>query len=193
MRFGRLAGLLAAVVALAGTALAGTTEQEMDVPMDVQVQILLKVLAFDRKLAVRAPQALVVGVAYQGGNRSSLVARDEAVRALRAQPAPAGSGALRVVAIDLDDTSLAEAHAKQALTHLYVAPLRATDVGAIATWARGAGVTTMTGVARYVSDGLALGVGLRGGRPRILVNVEASRLEGADLSAELLKLAEIVR
>jgi hypothetical protein len=51
----------------------------------------------------------------------------------------------------------------------------------------------MSGVPRHVASGLALGVGLRGGRPRILVHVEASRLEGADLSAELLKLAEIVK
>ena len=51
----------------------------------------------------------------------------------------------------------------------------------------------MTGVARYLDDGIGLGVGLRGGRLRILVNLDACRFEGADLSAEVLKLAELIR
>lgn len=205
-----LARLACTIVAVVGIAIVGGTAgatdasgawaanpgsgaQDVDVPMDVQLPILLKVLSFDRKLGTRAPTEVVVGIAFQGGNRASVLAKDDAVRALRAQAPPGTATELRVVPVDLDDTSLARAHAQQPLTHLYVTPLRATDIGAVATWARGAGVTTMTGVTRYVTDGLALGVGLRGGRPRILVNVEASRLEGADLSAELLKLAEVVR
>ncbi len=196
MRLARLAclfGAFASIAMPAGTAAASTSAQDMDVPMDVQLPILLKVLSFDRKLPVRAPREIVIGVAYQGGNRESTLAQEEGMRVIGTQAAPGGTATLRVVPIDLDESTIAQAHAKRALTHLYVAPLRATDVRAIAAWAREAGVTTMTGVSRYVADGLAIGVGLRGGRPRILVNVEASRLEGADLSAELLKLADIVR
>jgi hypothetical protein len=167
--------------------------QEMDVPVDVQLPILLKVLTFDRKLATRAPREAVVAVAFQGGNRASVVAKDAALRILRATPQLTEGVALRVVTVDLDDTTLDAAHAAGPITHLYLTPLRATDVREIATWARKAGITTMSGVTRHVESGLALGVGMRGGRPRILVNVEASRLEGAELSAELLKLAEIVQ
>lgn len=173
-----------------GTVLAA---QEMEAPVDVQLPILLKVMTFDRKLPVRAPKQVVIGVAFQSGNRASIVSKDEALRAIRAQPELMKGVAIRAVAVDLDESTLPAALARHDLTHLYVTPLRATDVGRIADWARQAGVTTMSGVASHLSDGLALGVGLRGGRPRILVNVEASRLEGADLSAELLKLAEIVR
>jgi hypothetical protein len=167
--------------------------QEMDVPVDVQLPILLKVLTFDRKLATRAPDEVVVAVAFQGGNRASVVAKDAALRILRATPQLAEGVPLRVVTVDLDDTTLDVAHAAERITHLYLTPLRATDVRGIAGWARKAGITTMSGVTRHVENGLALGVGMRGGRPRILVNVEASRLEGAELSAELLKLAEIVQ
>jgi hypothetical protein len=53
-------------------------------------------------------------------------------------------------------------------------------------------VVTLAGVPAYVAAGLALGVALRGERPHILINLAASRLEGADLAAELLKLATIV-
>lgn len=186
------AGLLAGDIG-AAAAPPAMEVQDIEVPVDVQLAILLKVMTFDRKLAVRAPRAVAIGVAYQGGNRASVVAKDEALRVLRATEQLADGVALRAVAIDLDATTLAEADAKEGLTHLFVAPLRAFDVKEIVGWARRAGVTTMSSVSRHVRDGLALGVGLRGGRPRILVNVESSRLEGADLSAELLKLAEIVK
>jgi hypothetical protein len=38
---------------------------------------------------------------------------------------------------------------------------------------------------------LGAGLGEQGGRPKILINREACRLEGADFAAELLKLARI--
>lgn len=196
------AGSLMRAVVAAGALLAfgptapmarAAAAQEMDVPVDVQLPILLKVLTFDRKLVARAPREIVLGIAFQEGNRESVRAKDEVLRVLRAMPQFAEGVALRAVPIDLDVRTIESAHAAERITHLYLAPLRALDVRDIATWARKAGVTTMSGVARYIESGLALGVGLRGGRPRILVNVEASRLEGADLSAELLKLAEIVK
>jgi hypothetical protein len=182
--------LLAAALGAPGSPLAA---QEMEAPVAVQLPILLKVMTFDRKLPTRAPRTVVVGIAFQGGNRASIVAKDEALRIIAAQAELTRGVTLRAVAVDLDATTLPEALRRHDLTHLYVTPLRAVDVRRIADWARQAGVTTMTGVAAHLQDGLAIGVGLRGGRPRILVNVEASRLEGADLSSELLKLAEIVR
>jgi hypothetical protein len=96
------------------------------------------------------------------------------------------------VEVDLDAETMADAFREHKFTHAYVTPLRAVDVKLIAAVARSAHVTTMTGVTHYVTRGLAIGVALRGGRPRILVNLEASRLEGADLSSELLNLVEIV-
>jgi hypothetical protein len=53
-------------------------------------------------------------------------------------------------------------------------------------------VVTLASVPAYVGAGLAIGVALRDGRPHILINLAASRLEGADLASELLKLATIV-
>ena len=43
-----------------------------------------------------------------------------------------------------------------------------------------------------MENGLAVGVGLRGKKPEILINLEAARAEGADFNAQLLRLARIV-
>ena len=166
--------------------------QEMDVPVRMQVPILLKVISFDRHLHTRAPREVVVGVLMQGGYRASVVARDEAVEVLTAPATSVDGLPVRVVIFDLDRQDIREVFTNRPLTHLYVTPLRAIDIRELAAHARTARVTTMTGVTEQLSGGLSLGVGLRDGRPKILVNVGASRAEGADLSAELLKLAELI-
>ncbi len=167
--------------------------QEMDVPVAIQMSVLLKVISFDRQLPLRAPKEVVLGIAFQSGNRASVIARDEVRQAIAAACDGVNGVPIRVEAIDLDGEPVAAALKRRALTHLYVTPLRAADIRALAAATRAARVTTLTGVPSYVARGLAIGVVLRGERPHILVNLDASRLEGADLAAELLKLATIVK
>ncbi|MDB4917441.1 MAG: hypothetical protein JWM95_5085 [Gemmatimonadetes bacterium] len=170
-----------------------THSQEMEVPVAIQIPIFLKVITFDRLRKARAPSELVIGIAYQHGYRTSVTARDEALLSIANARDSSSAAPIRVETIDLDDERLADALKRAPITLLYITPLRATDITLLAATARAARVTTVTGVPRYVVNGLAVGVELRDRRPRILVNLEASRLEGADLTSELLKLATIVR
>jgi hypothetical protein len=167
--------------------------QDMDVPMAVQIPVMLKVLSFDRQLRARAGNEMVIGVVYQSGNRASTLAREDAVRLLSAARDETIGLPIRVIVIDLDRDDLAEILKQRSFTALYIAPLRATNIGALAAVFQQAGARTMTGVVRYVDLGLAIGVGQQGGRPKIFMNLQSSRLEGADFPAELLKLAQIVR
>lgn len=166
--------------------------QEADVPVGLQIPLFLKVVSFDRQLASRMNDELVVAVAYQGGNRESVRAMEDAVRAIRSARGVPGMPELRVESIDLDKTSLVVELDRRQVTILYVAPLRAVDIAIIADAARAARVTTFTGTPRYLSDGLAVSVRYQGERPKLLINVDAARLEGAEFSAELLQLAQVM-
>jgi YfiR/HmsC-like len=171
--------------------------QEVAVPVAVQVPILVKILNFDRKLPERAGGRLVVGVLYQGRYRTSANVADEVCRSFK-DLAPAAFGGLEslersCVAIDLDATpALDSALKRRQIQVLYVSPLRAFPLGDVIAATRAAQITTLTGVPRYVETGLAIGVDMKGERPEILVNLAASRAEGADLTAHLLKLARVV-
>jgi len=166
--------------------------QSGDVPVSLQIPLFLKVVSFDRQLASRMDAVLVVGIAYQRGNRESVRAKEDAERALRDAQSAARVPRLRIVPIDLDKESLAGELSKHGIAVLYVAPLRAMDIALVADAARAARVTTFTGTPRYLSDGLAVSVRYQGGRPKLLINVDASRSEGADFSAELLNLAQVL-
>jgi len=167
---------------------AAARAQDMDVPVQMQVALFLKVLTFDRNLVVSPASEIVVGVVFQSGYRASINAKNIAMTALQAT---ANSRKIRAIAIDLDRETLSTALPRHRPSVLYVAPLRAVEIGDLATIARNANVTTLTGVTEYVALGLAISVRLQGERPKLVINAEAAKAEGADFSAELLKLAQI--
>jgi hypothetical protein len=180
-----LAGLALAVLGL-GAVMSPAVAQDVPVPAGVQIPLLLKILTFDRHLS-DATEPLVVGVVFQRRNRASAAIGEE-VRGLLA----AAARPIRVVVIDLDETrDLRGTLLRETVRVVYVAPLQAVSVSTVAEATRGEGVVSLTGVPRYVEQGLAVGIDMSDSRPRIVINLAASRAEGAEFSAELLKLARL--
>jgi hypothetical protein len=178
----------------AGVSPARARAQElMDVPLAIQIPLFVKVLSFDRQLHERAGVELTFAVAFQGGNRASVAVKDEVLRLLTAERSALDGIAIVGVAIDLDSLDFAT-HLRATEAHaVYVTPLRGIDIGRLAASARSAGVTTISGVPRHISQGLSVGVRVQGERPRLIINVRSARLEGADFSADLLRLAQVIK
>jgi hypothetical protein len=176
-----------------GAAATRVAAQDMPVPVEVQVPLLLKILSFDRSLTTAQSDPLVVGVAFQGRNRTSSEIGAEVRSRLIAGGAPSVAGrSIRVVLIDLDATSDLRAELlRDSVRVLYVAPLRAVAISMVAAATRERLVISFTGIPRYVDQGLAVGIDVSGVRPRIVINLSASRAEGALFSADLLKLVRI--
>ena len=176
-------------------ALAGArplASQEMAVPVSVQVPLMVKVLGFDRALVDRPSGRVMVGILYQGRHRVSARAADEVREALFADESGVGGLPIGVVLIDLDHAGdVGDALASAQVNVLYVAPLRAVAVSHLAASTATRGITTMTGVPRYVEEGLVMGIDLRADRPQIVINVAAARAAGARFSSQLLKLARL--
>ncbi len=185
-------------IALVSAGLFGSLEpppiyaQDVAVPVALQIPLFMKVMSFDRKFAGRAGSSLVIAVVYQRGNRESTIAKDEALLAIAATPQAFGVSR-RGVAIDLDARGDLAARIRERYADVvYVTPLRSADVRDIASAARGAGATTWTGVAAYMSQGIAVGVKLERDKPRIMINLVAARLQSCDFTSELLKLAQVL-
>lgn len=160
--------------------------------MDLQFTLLVKALTFDRNLRTRVGSELVIGVVYQSGFKASRQVKDEFLAAAKASPIRTVDGTpIGVVPLELQDrASLVAEITKRQVDILYIAPLRAVDVGQLT----GSQLPlSMTGVPEYVRSGAAIGVDIKAGKPSILVNLPASRAAGADFSSQLLKLAQVLR
>ena len=167
--------------------------QEMAVPVDIQVPILMKIISFDRNLSARAGDEIVVGVLYQHGLRASTLAKEQFLDEAAQLPVIGGLR-IRVVEIRIDgEQDLRSVIRGSGARVLYVTPVRSISMGVITGISRELGITTMTGVPEFVNSGIAVGVGLKGERPSIVINLSAAREEGADFSSQLLRLARIIQ
>lgn len=169
---------------------AGEPQGDM-APVSLQFQLLYKALGFDRNRS-DAEAELVLGIVYQSRYRTSKLLSEEAAAAAAEQAPLRGPGTTRIVMLDLDREPFEAQLARLRPGAVYVAPVRAVRIAELARVARKQRVTTMTGVPPYVMAGLSLGIGLRGDRPEILVNVTAAKAEGADFGSPLLKVSRVV-
>jgi hypothetical protein len=184
---------VASVVLLQVAALGSARAQAMDLPVETQIPIFLKLLSFDRNLMARDGSELVIAIVYQGGYRESQSARRQAETELRKASQVVEGLVTRVVAIDLEqEGDLGRRLTQEGVGAMYISPLRATDIKSIVILTRAAHIRSFSGVSRYVSQGVAMGVALRGDLPQIIVNLPAAREEGSDYPAQVLKLARVI-
>lgn len=55
-------------------------------------------------------------------------------------------------------------------------------------------ILSISGVTSYVEDGrVAIGLGVEGGKPRIIINVKQLKSEGQDLNSDILNIAKIIQ
>jgi len=191
-KLSRLAGALIALT-LAGA--ASSYPQEIEVPMDVQVPIFFKILSFDRNFKSRMNGEIVIGVVYQGDVRASLNAADNFTEAVKKSSTPDLEGIpVRCVQIDLSaEPDFASAAVKNKINIVYLTQLRSVDIGAISEACRTKQLLVLTGVPDYIETVAAVGLGLKGDKPQIIINLPLAKAEGVDFNSQMLKLAKVIQ
>jgi hypothetical protein len=184
-----LAGLLSFAFA---ACLSAARSQEMEVPVEIQCRLIPKIVSYDRAFASRHHAELVVGILYQHGYRRSVQVQMEMASALRALKSTDGGLPITVMPIDIEVDGWREVLTGSGAGVLYVAPLRAVDIGKISSTCHESGLLTFTGVGAYIASGLVIAFEAENERPVIIVNLQAARAAGADLSSQLLRVARVV-
>jgi hypothetical protein len=179
MRRAVIAGLLACFPATIAWA-------SMLVPVDVQTELFVNIGKHDRNFDPSRP--MILGIVYQDELPESVAVKNEVIASVKMRNLQITCVPLEARSMQLVRKRLMETEANV----VYIAPLRAIDIGEIARIARERGIRTATGVPEYVDQGIAVGIGLRNKRPLIIVNLAATRAEGSAFSSQLLSLARIV-
>ena len=165
--------------------------QEMEVPVQVQFALFEKIVSFNRASNAQAEGDFRLGILYQPAVRASSQVAEEGLDV--ASRLLFNGRKVHVIAIPIAGMGDAEAAITRTdVEALYVAPLRSPNISAIARSSQRHKVLTLTGVPVYVEDGLSVGIALKGSRPQVLINVNASKAEGADFSSQLLRIAKTI-
>ena len=147
---------------LIGLMTVNSFAQDMAVPPNLQAALFKKIFAFNKTLTAKGN----VEVAVIGAGA------DEVVSAFK----EAGVNAKAVSEIG-------------SASVVYVMP------GAVSPKAQSAskGVLSISGVPSNAEEGkVAVGIGVEGGKPKIIINMAQLKAEGQELSADLLKIAKVI-
>ena len=168
--------------------------QEMELPVEVQMTMISRILGFDRAFEDRVEgEEVVIGVAYQARNRESVNAMTAFGEAIEVPGFAINGLPVRAVPIDLEaQRDLRGRMDREDLDFLYITPLRAANLSTLVRVAHELGVTTLSGVPDYAMDGAAVSVGRRASRPEIIINLPSCDALGVAFSSRLLELARLV-
>jgi len=182
--------LLALPAALAPASVLG--QEDVAVPVPLQMDLLIKVASYDKNLPVRAATAARVLILVKGGDAlSSLVAQTaklalqgKTLNRLTVEPSELQWSDAAVVAQSVKDKGAAI---------LYAAPgFDPGEMRSIARSLRGVSVLSAGSLSRFVETGVVLGFDLVGGKPKLIVHLQRARDQRVDLSSQVLKLAKVI-
>jgi hypothetical protein len=156
--------------------------------------ILFKALSYDDKLVERGGPEMVVAVVYRAGGTDAAEAEAWyqaffALRSWRFLGLP-----FRPIKLPLHNAErLRKTIVQEGIDALFVMGLGKDDLIAVEKAARESKVVTMASQEEQIAAGLSLGVFVIDGKNTLLVNLAASREEGAVFNSAMLKLAKVIK
>lgn len=187
--------VLTATLTITCVALAPPGHSHAQGSKKIEATVLLRALSYDRNLKARAGADVTALVLFNPDDSSSLAdsnAIGAAFSALEKIKVQGLGFRARVVPYRGTD-DLRNRIARDGVDLVYVCSGLSGRVPAISDATRDLDVLSAGQIRGDVQGGLTLGVFERGNKREIVVNLMASKAEGANFSAQFLGLAEIIR
>ncbi len=171
------------------------TEQ---LPCNLEVSIIAKMLSYDQNLESRANENNTIhwAIVYQPDIPASKQQAEEMSRVIQHIGAQRMVIGKQIVPHKVPFRNISEFRKAAEKNHIGIAYI-CTGLGLhiedITQFSREKKVLTIGATATYVQNGVALGVFKQRNKPEMFVNLKASRSEGANFSTNLLKLATVLR
>jgi hypothetical protein len=191
--FGTKLGVLAfaSVLSLA----ASGVETRPRVACDIQFDLTLKILTFDRNLRLRVGEEIVLGIVYDSNSPASTQVKMEMERAIEDSAFKSVDRIpIRKTVLDISRaTNWTVDLAKSGVDLVYLTPLREQALLRMLGICRKMRLTSVASLPEYPARGATIGFEPPGGKPVIVINLRAAAAEGADFSSRLLSVAKVIR
>lgn len=162
-------------------------------PADDEAKILLRAISFDRGLAARAGAEVVISVVYDARTSGGERERDGRVLAFRKLSDRTIVGLpMKVVWSDCSPSRPMD-EALRGVDIVYLTSGAKDCVRAVTAVTRKLRIASLASGRALVEQGVTIGVTIENARPKLLVNLKASKAEGLDLASQMLQLAEVIK
>lgn len=162
------------------------------VPILAQVQLVIRLAAFDRKLPTRAAGTVRVLVVHNPGDPESVRSADVFMSTLASVHDIGGLPKDIQNAPFVSPQAIADRCRLQKVAVLYLASGLESHGTAIAASLAGVDVLSIGATGNYARQGIVVGFDSEGGKPRIVVNLAQAKKQNVDFKPDLLRLAVMV-
>lgn len=166
--------------------------QDKFVQLDVQYQLLLKILTFDRNFNNRFADKIILGVLYQRNYPESENQKNELIKIMNDLNFSVDGKKVEYILIDVAGKDVRNTVLKSNVKLIFVLSLRGVEINDITDVTRQQGILTYSGIKDYMKKGISVGIIEEHNKPAILLNLQNSRKEGADFTSQLLRVSKVL-
>ena len=166
-----------------------------EVPVDLQIKLILTALTYDKNLETRANGELNIGILYFPESPQSKQEADLFAKTLEGfkDKKISGRSFNGTLLTYADNGELSKKITEQKIDVIYIAQGEKEMIERVLKVTQSGKILSCCGKAEYVSIcGVTMAVGLKNKKPKLYLNLSSAKNEGADFSAKLLRVAEIV-
>lgn len=158
----------------------------MDVPANIQVPLLYKVLNFQKNIQTIKGDTIKIAIVFNDADDESVKVKDDLMTAFAATSSKKiKSRKCKVTPVGAD--------ADLSMFHVVYFTLgNDTELEAMLELCRPNNILTVTGLADYVNKGVILGLCSENNKPKLFINKKAAQLSKVSFSATLLSLARLI-
>ena len=190
---GKATSTLLVAVLLVGTLTVGTA-YAADVSWNKLGLLVLRILAYDQKLAARAGDTLVIAIVYEPSSDASQRVKNGILSGLKTAVASRTVAGLPVQLLPIAYGGDFERElGRSRAAAVYLCPYLESGMAVITRATSKHKVLSISSDRAYVESGTSIGVVPSGDKMKIVVNLPVSRREGADLAATFLHIAEVIK
>lgn len=175
---------------------ASVSSDNGDVPVELQAKLLLTALTYDKNLNRGEDETLRIGLLYFPDVNQSKKEALEFYKALECFEDKKVRG-LNINTVLFAYNGYNGLKSKISAEHidvLYISKAKKEVIKDVIKVTQSNKILSLTSAASYVSMcGISMAVGLKENKPKIYLNLSSAKAEGADFSAKLLRVVEIVR
>jgi hypothetical protein len=190
-----LSPLLLVAVLSCGVITPSAFADNGEVPVDLQIKLILTALTYDKNLESRANGELNIGILYFPESPQSKQEADLFAKTLEAFKDKKISGrSFNGIVLTYDDNGeLRKKINEHKIDVIYIAQGERELIERVLKVTQSKKILSCCGKAEYVSTcGVTMAVGLKNNKPKLYLNLSSAKQEGADFSAKFLRVAEIV-
>lgn len=174
-----------------------TNAQNIAVSVDLQMNLLGKILTFDKSLELKIKKNRVINICilYQSKNRKSLNLRNEVLKYTSNNEIDEVIGSkTNIFSLDIEDNYSFEKYLNDKTIDIVIlTTLKAINIEYIAGLCQMNNIMSFSLVPDYIAGRISVAIDIKGDRPQIVVNLNSAKKEGVNFSSHLLKLSKIIK